>query len=86
MIGRSELRKEAYKYILEIITQLPSANNKNYIQSISLEELRLIRDGIEDPSPSLIASIKELFNGTISTAEIDSHLVIPFERNNIQNS
>jgi hypothetical protein len=79
MPSRSELRMEAYKYILHVLNQLPpSDNNKDWIEYIPLEELRLVKLGIADPSPSLVALLKDLLNGAIHESVIDSYLVTPF--------
>jgi hypothetical protein len=80
MNAQYQTRKEAYQYILKILSNLPaSADDKNWIQYIPLEELRLIKEGIADPSPALIALLKDLVSGHVSRIEIDSHLVTPFE-------
>jgi hypothetical protein len=79
MATRSELRKEAYKYILHILSRLPpSDNNKDWIEYIPLEELRLVKEGIADPSSSLVALLKDLINGVVHDSVIDSYLVAPF--------
>jgi hypothetical protein len=80
MVVRSELRREAYAYFLNTLSKLPtSTGDKYWIHCISLEELRLIKEGKADPSPSLVALVKELLNGAISDEDIDSHLVTPFQ-------
>jgi hypothetical protein len=80
MTTRKELRKEAYKYILQVLSRLPpSDNNKDWIEYIPLEELRLVKEGIADPSPGLVALLKDLLNGVVHDSVIDSYLVTPFE-------
>ena len=66
MNAQYQLRKEAYQYILKILSNLPaSADEKNWIQYIPLEELRLIKEGIADPSPALVALLKDLLRGDV---------------------
>jgi hypothetical protein len=80
MVARSELRKEAYQYILHILGSLPvdvEGNEKS--QFIPLEELRLIKEGIADPSPALVALLKDLAGDAVSAADINAHLLTPFK-------
>ncbi len=81
MVTRSELRKEAYRYVLQVLKNVPASanNNHNWIQFIPLEELRLVKEGIADPSPALVAVLKDILQGTISDDILDSYLVKPFE-------
>lgn len=80
MVARSELRKEAYQYILQILRNLPStADKEKWSQCIPLEELRLVKEGIADPSPAIVASLKSLIGGAVSETAINAHLVKPFE-------
>lgn len=64
-------RKEAYRYILERLSKLPVAScaAEQYL-SISLDELRLLKEGVTDPSAALVAALKQLFRGIITEAEI----------------
>jgi hypothetical protein len=81
MVARSELRKKAYQYVLQILGSLPDESvGENWIRFIPLEELRLVKEGIADPSPALVALLKELLQGTISDTTVDSHLVKPFKK------
>jgi hypothetical protein len=81
MVSQSELRKEAYRYILQVANNLPArADDKHWLQFLPLEELRLIKEGVADPSPALVASLKDLFSGIVSAAAIDLHLVRPFQK------
>ena len=79
-MSKSVLRKEAYKYILEELSKLPvgSCDADRYL-SIPLSELSLLKEGRADPSAALVASLKQLLKGTVTDAEIDAHLVAPFE-------
>jgi hypothetical protein len=80
MAARSELRKEAYKYVLHILGSLSdSSDNSDWSQCIPLEELRLVKEGLEDPSPTLVSLLKEMLKGAVSDSAIDAHLVTPFE-------
>jgi hypothetical protein len=81
MVARSDLRKEAYKYVLYILSKLPAQDSgENWLQFVPLEELRLVKEGIEDPSPVLVSLLKEMLQGAISDDVVDSHLVTPFEK------
>jgi hypothetical protein len=83
MVNQSDLRKAAYHYIQKILSEISiSDNNDNWEVSIPLEELRLIKEGIADPSPSLIALLKNNLGPTVSESVIDSHLVTPFKNQN----
>jgi hypothetical protein len=80
MSDRCNLRKEAYQYILLKLSNLPaSAGGKNWLQSISLEEILLLKEGIADPSESLVALVKDLVGDTVSDLEIQAHLITPFQ-------
>jgi hypothetical protein len=80
MSVRSDLRKEAYSYILRILNGLSvNADEKRGEAPLSLDELRLIKEGTADPSAALVALIKSLLCGTVSEAEIEAHLVTPFK-------
>ncbi len=80
MAARSELRKEAYNFILQILGDLSeSADNSEWSQCIPLEELRLLKEGLEDPSPALIALLKEMLKGAGGDSAIEAHLIKPFE-------
>ncbi len=81
MKDKTQLRKEAYQYILQTLSRIPASGEiYDTRQIVPLEELRLIKDGVADPSPVLVALLKEWLAGTISEREIDSYLVKPFEK------
>jgi hypothetical protein len=85
MPNRKQLREDAYQYILRILSRLPpSDNNKDWIEYIPLEELRVIKEGIADPSPALVALLKDLLNGVVPDTVVDSYLVTPFENFEIE--
>jgi hypothetical protein len=78
-LNQCELRKEAYRYILEILRKLPvtSISDDSYI-AISLDELMQLKEGIANPSPELINMLRKLLKGTVTEAEFNSRLVEPF--------
>jgi hypothetical protein len=79
MVARNELRKEAYQYILYLLSHSPDTmNDNNSSQFMPLEELRLVKEGFADPSPALVSLLKQLLHGAISDSTIDAHLVTPF--------
>jgi hypothetical protein len=81
MATRSELRKEAYRYVLQVLSNLPAeAGNDNWIHFIPLEELRLLKEGIADPSPALVSLLKEMLQSSITDNAINARLVTPFEQ------
>jgi predicted component of type VI protein secretion system len=81
MVTQSELRKETYRYLLDILGKLPAnIANENWIQVIPLEEFRSLKEGVADPSPALVALLKDLLKGVINEETIDLHLVTPFKK------
>jgi hypothetical protein len=88
MTTRSDLRKEAYQYILHTLAEIQVSDNNDNDESriawVPLEELRLIKEGIADPSAEFVALLKSMLCNTVSESEIDSHLVTPFEKPNHQ--
>ena len=82
MAARSELRKEAYKFILQILGSLSeSSDNSDWSQCIPLEELRLLKEGLEDPSPALVAMLKQMLKGAARDSALNAHLITPFKNN-----
>ena len=80
MAARSELRKEAYNFILQILGNLSESSDKSeWSQCIPLEELRLLKEGLADPSPALVALLKEMLKGAGGDSAIETHLITPFE-------
>ena len=78
--SRSYLRQEAYKYILEGLSKFPAdLTGADTSLRIPLSELKLLKDGVADPSNTLVTSLKQLFDGKVTEAEIDAYLVEPFE-------
>ncbi len=80
MLNRSDIRKEAYHYICERLSKLLALSSaENDGSTISLDELRLLKEGRADPSPEMVTLIKRLFGSIVGEAEIDAHLVTPFQ-------
>ena len=79
MLNRCDIRKEAYCYICQRLSKLLTLSNAaNDGSVISLEELRLLKEGMADPSPEMVALVKRLVGSIVGDAEIDAHLVTPF--------
>ena len=80
-MSRKQLRKKAYKYVLEELSSLPPrSSDLGSPLNISLNELMLLKEGLADPSAELVASLKQLFRGSVTEAEIDANLVVPFKK------
>ena len=76
---KCDLRKEAYRYIRERLSKLPvGSRDADNGLSIPLDELTQLKEGVADPSEVLVATLKQLFRGTVTEDEIDAHLVKPF--------
>jgi carbamoyl-phosphate synthase large subunit len=79
-IPKSEQRKQAYNYIFDQLHSVTvESTNIDWSIFVPLDDLRLLKEGNADPSPELIASLRNLLGDTVSAAEIDYHLVSPFE-------
>ncbi len=79
MLNRCDMRKEAYRYICEILGRMRVQSNTAGDSSvISLEDLSLLREGRSDPSPEMVALVKRWVGQMVGDAEIDAHLVTPF--------
>ena len=83
MSNRNESRKVAYQFIVKQSEKMSFildkvANDVNNI-SVSLDELIRLKEGLVDPSPELVRSLKKLLSGVVSGAEIDKYLVKPFQ-------
>ncbi len=82
MVARSELRKEAYRFILQNLDGLSSSIEKaQWEHCVSLEELRLMKEGMADPSPALVECVRSILGERVSEAAINSYLVNPFKIN-----
>jgi hypothetical protein len=80
MSDRIKVRKEAYEYILHRLSSIHAeVTSTEWMQSIPLDELRLLKEGVADPSAALVSSLKDLLKGAVNDFEIDSHLVEPFD-------
>ena len=72
VISKHELRKQAYQYILERLTKLQiDASGDKSRTDISLDEIKLLKEGMTDPSVSLVATLKRLLKGIVSESEIE---------------
>ena len=81
MSDRCELRKETYRYIQERLRRLQNwSGEADGDLTVSLNELSILKEGIADPSPALVAALKRLIGGAVTEAEIDAHLVAPFTK------
>ncbi len=80
-MSNSQLRKEAYQFVPEILEQ-PSIRSYDSDSSVTipLDELMLIKDGLADPSVTLVGSLRRMFKGTTTESEINIRLVVPFKQ------
>ncbi len=78
MLNRCDMRKEAYRYICEIMGRMRVPSTVGDGSVISLEDLSLLREGMSDPSPEMVALVKRWVGQMVGDAEIDAHLVTPF--------
>jgi hypothetical protein len=80
-MSKSQLRKTAYEYIKEQIGKLHGFSyDADHPPTISLNELMLLKEGLADPSGELVALLKQLLKGSVTEADIDAHLVEPFQQ------
>ena len=80
-MSNSQLRKAAYEYIKEKISKLHgSSHDAGHPSTISLNELMLLKEGHADPSGELVTLLKQLLKGSVNEADIDAHLIEPFQR------
>ena len=80
-MSKSQLRKIAYEYIRGQIDKPQwSSYDVDHPSTIPLSELMLLREGLADPSAELVALVKQLLRGSVTEAEIDAHLVMPFQQ------
>jgi len=78
---KSQLRKTAYEYIKGQIGKLHGFSyDTDHPSTIPLNELMLLKEGLADPSTELVALLKQLLKGSVTEAEIDAHLVAPFQQ------
>lgn len=84
MTKQYESRKRAYYYIVEQAKKVnwdPSIDSDERLADvldIPISDLNLLKEGLSDPSPRLIAEFKKLFSPTIHEDEVDLYLVKPF--------
>src|SRR5512139_1398951 len=81
MTDSSELRKEAYRFILQELEKASIPHSPGEpLSNIPLDELKLLKEGLADPSPALVDSLKQLLSGNTSEIEIDARLLTPFKK------
>lgn len=79
-MSKSDISREDYIYIREILTKLPvNPGDAGQCLTIPLGELIQLKEGIIDPPLTLVKTLKRLFKNTAIEAEIDIHLVKPFQ-------
>jgi hypothetical protein len=77
---KRQLRKTAYEYIKTQIGQRRGViSDDDFALTLPLDELMLLKEGQADPSSELVISIKQILRGSITEAEIEAHLVAPFQ-------
>ncbi len=76
---KTELRRQAYIYIRQHLADLP-LDGASPDLFVPLDDLRLLRDGLADPSAELIATLRALIGGTIGENDFETHLVTPFQQ------
>ena len=75
---KSDTRRQAYAYIRERLADIP-VDGASPDLFVPLDDLRLLREGLADPSAELVASLRRLFGATIGEAEFETYLIAPFE-------
>jgi hypothetical protein len=84
-MSKSQCRKKAYKYIEQVLSRLHyTSSTAELPPAVPLEELISLKEGRSDPSVELVAALKQLLKGSVPEAEIDAHLVLPFQRLNVR--
>lgn len=77
-MAKSDTRKQAYAYIRQRLADLP-VDGANPDLFVPLDDLRLLREGLANPSAELVASLRRLFGNTIGESEFETYLIAPFE-------
>ena len=79
-MSRCQLRKQAYQNTQQSLGCLPF---DSYIVDrssvISLDDLVRLKAGEIDPPMALISVLKQLYPDRVTQAEIDAHLIVPFQ-------
>jgi hypothetical protein len=79
-LNQDQSRKEAYRFILEILHRFPSSSiGSDLFTDISLDELMQLKEGSANPTPELVDWLKHSFSGFVNEAELDAHLIEPFK-------
>ena len=72
-------RRQAYTYIRQKLAELP-VDGANPDLFVPLDDLRLLREGLANPTAELIASLRRLFGNRFGESEFEAYLVAPFEQ------
>ncbi len=76
---QKKLREEAYQYIRRLIDRLPpNPRFEDPSLTFLISDLMLLRRGEADPSPALVAALKQ--TAGVPAAEIEAYLVKPFAK------
>jgi hypothetical protein len=73
-------REKANRYILERLSALPACSPDDGEFLISLDELRLLKEGAADPSYALVCTVRALVAEHVPEGEIEKNLVRPFRK------
>jgi hypothetical protein len=73
-------RENAYRYILGRLSSLPACSPDDGASLISLDELRLLKEGAADPSYALVCAVRALLAEHVPEGEIEKNLVRPFRK------
>ena len=76
-----EERRKAFNYIVNQAKKLHLADTSKS-GYISLEEIIQLKEGVADPSETLIKQLKELFRHVSSEEDIHNNLIKPFKPGN----
>jgi hypothetical protein len=81
---KRQLRKTAYEYIKAQTSKYPGQMRHTDLSVvIPLEDIRSLKEGLDDPSIALVASLKQLFKDVSAPDEIDAYLVAPFRQRKV---
>ncbi len=75
---KSDTRRQAYDYIRQQLAELP-VDGAGPDLFVPLDDLRLLREGLADPTAELVASLRRLLGDRLGETEFETFLVTPFE-------
>ncbi len=75
---KSDTRRQAYDYIRQQLAELP-VDGAGPDLFVPLDDLRLLREGLADPTAELVASLRRLLGDRLGETEFEMFLVTPFE-------